>query len=442
MSTHADFYEKIKAYGENETIRRFHMPGHKGKTVYFGTDIAKYDVTETDKTDNLFFPQAELKEAEERAARLFGVKKTVFTAGGATAGNQTALSFFAGRKVLFERNVHISALNAAMLLDITPVFVYNEFDCSTGVVLPVTASAVKAGLDEEKDIAAVFLTSPNYYGLCADLTKIKKVCEERNVMLIVDNSHGAHLVFFENAPGMTVYGSHCADITVDSAHKTLPALTGAAMIHFNYEISREEICAHMLAFVSTSPSFLILSSLDFACSWCERNKDRFMPAKLRTDELRSALEKSGIITVKSAISDPLRICIAAGNAEEINAMLQDKGIIPEMQSGNCIVFMISPFNEEDDFYALESAFMTIKTDEPHQCDKAFPKAKIVCPQKKAFFSPTIETSVESSVGMTAARAVIPYPPGVPILIPGETITRETAEYLIANNTEKVTVCEI
>lgn len=442
MRSDAIFYEKIKKYGEDGSIHRFHMPGHKGRANFFGTGISRYDVTETNGTDNLFFPQKELIDAENRAAMLFGVKRTVFLAGGATLGNQTALSFFNGKKVLFERNIHISALNAAMLSDITPVFAYNGSDVATGVVLPISADEIEKKLDEEKDVSAVFITSPNYYGLCADLPKIKSICSHRGVKLIADNSHGAHLSFTGDIFSPLAAGSHCADITVDSAHKTLPSLTGAAMIHFNYDVSREDVCANMLAFASTSPSFLILSSLDYACEWCEKNREKFEEAKRRTDELKEKLESAGICVVRSEFYDPLRICIAAKNAAEIDKKLQNNGIIPEMQSGNCIVFMISPFNTEDDFSALKKTLLNTKIIPPEREERSFPKTVFARPLKTAFFGRKKGVLTEKSVGMIAARAVIPYPPGVPILIPGEIITRETADYLIMNKTEKVTVCEI
>ena len=124
----APFYNKIKQYAEDNSVRRFHMPGHKGKADFGFDPIMKYDVTEVERTDNLYFPQDALAEAEKLAAKLFDVKTTVFCAGGATLGNQTALSFFQNKKVLFERNIHISAFNAAMLLNIEPVFVYNKTD--------------------------------------------------------------------------------------------------------------------------------------------------------------------------------------------------------------------------------------------------------------------------------------------------------------------------
>jgi arginine/lysine/ornithine decarboxylase len=442
MDFNANFYKKIRQYGEDNTIHRFHMPGHKGNEKFFGTDIAAYDVTETEKTDNLFFPKNELIEAEQRAARLFGVKRTVFLAGGATLGNQTALSFFQGRKILFERNIHISALNAAMLLDIEPVFAYNGFDSHTGVVLPISPDDIQQKLDKEKDISAVFLTSPNYYGLCADIRSIKKICDKHAVKLIVDNSHGTHLVFSENCSGAPDYCSHMADITVDSAHKTLPSLTGAAMIHFNFEISREEICSHMLAFSSTSPSFLILTSLDYACSWCEKNKVRFQETNNKVDRLKKKLKSAGIHVIESDLYDPMRLCIAAKNASEIDLHLRGQGIISEMQTGNLIVFMFSPFNSDEDFSAIENALSKEHFERPDHNIKPFPETTMAIPSKTAFFGRNTETDVKKAVGKIAARAVIPYPPGVPILIPGELVTKENADFLMINNTKKVTVCEI
>ena len=394
----APFYNKIKQYAEDNSVRRFHMPGHKGKADFGFDPIMKYDVTEVERTDNLYFPQDALAEAEKLAAKLFDVKTTVFCAGGATLGNQTALSFFQNKKVLFERNIHISAFNAAMLLNIEPVFVYNKTDKKTGVVLPIEAIEIEKALNENSDIAAVFLTSPNYYGLCADCEEIKKICTNHGAILIVDNSHGAHLKFAGEGNDETVKGNHCADIIIDSAHKTLPVLTGGAFIHFNIDVKREDVSARMLAFGSTIP------------------------------------------VVSSKIHDPLRLCIAASNADEIDGELQKRNIMPEMCSGQCIVFMFSPFNSEEELELLDKTLIELAPEAPIETDGlSFPKTNFVCSPKDAYFGKTEETDVKDSVGRTAARSVIPYPPGVPILFPGEQITEQTANYLIKRNTEKVKV---
>ena len=436
----APFYNKIKSYAEDSSVRRFHMPGHKGKCDLGFDPVMKYDVTEVDRTDNLYFPQDALIESERLAAELFGVKTTVFCAGGATLGNQTALSFFSKKKVLFERNIHVSAVNAAMLLDIEPVFVYNRFDRKTGVVLPIEKEDIAETLKNDSDISAVFLTSPNYYGLCADGEEIKKVCHEYGVTLIVDNSHGAHLKFSGEDSDNAVKGNHCADIIIDSAHKTLPVLTGGAFIHFNIDVKREDVCARMLAFGSTSPSFLILSSLDFARAWCDENREMFKKTRNRIEELKDGLRSNGITVIESMIHDPLRLCIAAANAEEIDNELQKKNIIPEMSAGQCIVFMFSPFNSDEEIKLLENTLIELEPKQPVESeDFSFPKTNFVCTPKEAYFGKTNEIEIENAVGRTAARAVIPYPPGVPILLPGEQITEETAEYLKKHNTDKVKV---
>ena len=436
----APFYNKIKQYAEDNSVRRFHMPGHKGKADFGFDPIMKYDVTEVERTDNLYFPQDALAEAEKLAAKLFDVKTTVFCAGGATLGNQTALSFFQNKKVLFERNIHISAFNAAMLLNIEPVFVYNKTDKKTGVVLPIEAIEIEKALNENSDIAAVFLTSPNYYGLCADCEEIKKICTNHGAILIVDNSHGAHLKFAGEGNDETVKGNHCADIIIDSAHKTLPVLTGGAFIHFNIDVKREDISARMLAFGSTSPSFLILSSLDYARAWCEENGDKFKSTRKKIEAMKQRLTENGITVVSSKIHDPLRLCIAASNADEIDGELQKRNIMPEMCSGQCIVFMFSPFNSEEELELLEKTLIELVPEAPIETDGlSFPKTNFVCSPKDAYFGKTEETDVKDSVGRTAARSVIPYPPGVPILFPGEQITEQTANYLIKRNTEKVKV---
>ena len=436
----APFYNKIKQYAEDKSVRRFHMPGHKGKADLGFDPIMKYDVTEVERTDNLYFPQDSLIEAEKLAAKLFDVKTTIFCAGGATLGNQTALSFFQKKKVLFERNIHISAFNATMLLDIEPVFVYNKTDRETGVVLPIEANDIETALEKNNDISAVFLTSPNYYGLCTDCEEIKKICNSYGVTLIVDNSHGAHLKFAGNENDEATKGNHCADIIIDSAHKTLPVLTGGAFIHFNIDVNREDVCARMLAFGSTSPSFLILSSLDFARAWCEENREKFKATRKKIEEMKQRLKNNGITVVSSKIYDPLRLCIAASNADEIDEELQKRSIIPEMCSGQCVVFMFSPFNSEDEIDLLEKTLIELSPKAPMKTeDFSFPKTNFVCSPKDAYFGQTAEIDVKNAVGRTAARSVIPYPPGVPILFPGEQITEQTANYLIKRKTEKVKV---
>ncbi len=432
----APFYEKIKKYAENSEVRRFHMPGHKGNFDLFDEHITKFDVTELDTTDNLYSPQKELLEAERLASELFGVKRTVFCAGGATLGNQTALSFFEGRKVLFERNIHISVLNAAMLLDIEPVFAYNSINTQTGVVMPVEKQEIEETLRNDPDISAVFITSPNYYGLCADIRGIKQICEKYGVLLITDNSHGTHLAFFDNDSS----GSHCSDITVDSAHKTLPVLTGGAFLHFNTNISREEICSKMLAFGSTSPSFLILSSLDKARAWCEENIESFLQTKNNVNNVKSFLRSKNATVVESEICDPIRVCIACENAKETDLQLKKFNFIPEMCDGNCIVFMFTPFNRDSDFTDLIRAFSEIDFKAPIMpvC-QSLPETQIVCKMKEAFYGEKTESDIDSAVGRIAAEPIIPYPPGVPILIPGELITEKTAEYIKMYNTDKVKV---
>ena len=405
---------------------RFHTPGHKGNLGGIFSSVAKYDLTEISLTDNLFFPENEILGAEALASALFGSKTTVFSAAGATLCIQTALSLFAGKTVLFERNIHISAVNASILCGINPIFCTNDIS-EFGYPFPMTAEKIEKAL-LKTPASAVFLTSPNYYGLCADIPKIKRVCERFGAALIVDNSHGTHMKFTHDG-----IDAHCADIVIDSAHKTLPCLTGGAYLHFmsDFGPSYAEIKSKMLLFGSTSPSFLILASLDYARGWCEENKGEFLKTAKKVADLKANLEACGIHIADAEIYDPLRLCVTCGNAESVNSELENSGIYAEMCDGNSLVFLFSPFNSDTDFAVLEKALINL-------CEKTYNKGTFVsfepelCTDlKTAFFGKKAELPIEQTVGKTCAKAVIPYPPGVPVLLPGEKIKRETVEYLRA-----------
>ena len=234
---------------------RFHTPGHKGYLGGIFKEIANADVTELPVTDNLYCPQSVILQAEKSASSYFGSYITVFSAGGATLCIQTALSFFKGKKVIFERNSHVSVFNAAALLGIKPEFIYNRMSV---IPLPVTSEQVKDSLEKNPDAEAVFITSPNYYGLCADLSEIKKICEKYSVRLVIDNSHGTHLYEIDRISSP----QRNSDICIDSAHKTLPVLTSGAFLHINFVTDLNFVKNSMSVFGSTSPSFPVHASLD------------------------------------------------------------------------------------------------------------------------------------------------------------------------------------
>ena len=309
-----------------------------------------------------------------------------------------------------------------MLCGINPVFCYNNIS-EFGYPLPVTAEEIEKSLSKTS-AAAVFLTSPNYYGLCADIPAIKKVCEKFGAVLIVDNSHGTHMKFTHDGSD-----SHCADIVIDSAHKTLPCLTGGAYLHFMTDADYFEIKSKMLLFGSTSPSFLILASLDYARGWCEENGEKFALTARKIDEMKKELKNCGIHVAEFGIYDPLRLCVSCSNAKFVTSELEKRGIYAEMCDGNNIVFLFSPFNGNWDIDTLQKALVELCAKEYNVCRTAFVRTEFALDMKTAFFAKKRNVNIALAAEKICAKAVIPYPPGVPVLLPGERISAEAAEFL-------------
>lgn len=389
---------------------RFHTPGHKGYLGGIFKEIANADVTELPVTDNLYCPQSVILQAEKSASSYFGSYITVFSAGGATLCIQTALSFFKGEKVIFERNSHVSVFNAAALLGIKPEFIYNRMSV---IPLPVTSEQVKDSLEKNPDAEAVFITSPNYYGLCADLSEIKKICEKYSVRLVIDNSHGTHLYEIDRISSP----QRNSDICIDSAHKTLPVLTGGAFLHINFVTDLNFVKNSMSVFGSTSPSFPVLASLDYAREWLAHGGGESIR---RTGESVSDLKRC--IPFEIVESEPLRITVIDANAGKLAERMLENGIIYEMATPVSVVLLFSPFNTDFDFKTVKKFFMNIDI-KPKRPDSvfSFPETKRKVAYLDALFSDYEIVDSEQAVGRIAARNVLPYPPGVPVLLAGEEI---------------------
>ena len=428
MDFYAPLYTALKTL---PPFVRLHTPGHKGRAGMFGAFDA-LDLTELSVTDDLYRPENLIAQAEQAATAYFGTAHTVFSAGGATLCIQTALSFFAGKKVLFDRNVHCSAVNAAALLDIDAGFLYNRFDGSFGIPLPPDAQRLKEVLRDGR-YDAFFLTSPNYYGLRADLRRIYAVCKAAGVRLIVDNSHGSHLFLTdrENAAEKN------SDFAISSTHKTLPALTGGAYLHENMGLDVAEIKRNMRCFGSTSPSFPVLASLDYARAWCQTQGERAFretQEKLRT--LCGLLSSRGFRCF--AASDRLTLS-SRKNGKNLATALEAAGIYPEMCDENNVLMLFSPFNVRGDYEAVERFFQTPFAEEKELSFQPFPVLERPWGLRRAMLAQKQELPAGQAVGKIAAQLVVPYPPGVPILLYGEKITAQAAAFL---QRETDTVCVV
>ena len=251
----------------NKEHSYFAMPGHKmgkgfrGDAASLFNDILKADVTELPGLDNLHNPDGIIKEAEERLSALYGSKKSYFLVNGSTSGNMIAIfsSFKEGDKVIAERSCHTSIFNGIILRKLNPVYIYQDFDNRYNLGIELSEQNVLNAIRENPDAKGIILTSPNYYGAAINLENIIKEAKLHKMTVIIDGAHGAHFIASNNLPASPI--SIGADIVINSAHKTLPALTQSAYLHVNNEslISKADFYFHV--FNSTSPSYLLMASM-------------------------------------------------------------------------------------------------------------------------------------------------------------------------------------
>ncbi len=251
---------------------RLHMPGHKGAPIEPFGPLAAYDLTEVEGTDSLFEDDGPLKELEEIFTQLYGTRSSVISAGGSTLCIQAMLRLVAreGGKVIAGRNIHAAAVNAMALLGLEPVWVYPQRYTEERLIGRIAPADVAAVLQRESDICAVYITSPDYFGVMSDIEGIAEVAHAHGVPLLVDNAHGAHLRFLRGEDGRPLHPMQLgADLCCDSLHKTLPALTGAALLHCNREEYVPQLKGAMTVFGSTSSELpASMLSIDSTAAFC------------------------------------------------------------------------------------------------------------------------------------------------------------------------------
>ena len=411
----------------------FHTPGHKSAAQALPRDLLSLDFTELPDTDSLLEANGAILAAEEEAARLFGVARTLLSAGGCTLCIQTMLRLAAprGGTIICGRVLHRSAVNAMALLDLRPVWVLPRPDAGAGLPGRVCAQDVAAALDENQDAKAVYLTSPDYYGVLADIGAIGKVCKARGVPLLVDNAHGSHLRFLARDLHPASLG---ASMTACSAHKTLPVLTGGAWLNIADKNFAADAKEAMALFASTSPSYPVMASLDLCRAWlAQYGRAAFAALEEKVAELRALAAGRGIPSPRG-LCDPVRLAFNTGAAgvPGTNAAEHFRrcGVEPEYADASHVMLIPSPFNPDEDFERLARAVSTLPAGAPLDFPAALPRlpAPVATP-REAVFAAHEEVPLERAAGRVAAQAACPCPPGVPVVMPGEKITGEIAEFL-------------
>ena len=424
----------VKKYAESNP-HRLHMPGHKGANAI---GVETLDITEIDGADCLFKANGIIEKSRINASSLFGANTFYSTEGASLAIR--AMLYLAikhakenglNEKIVAGRNAHKSFLSACAVMNIEVDWLYAN-NCDSYLSCPITEHSFNEYLKSTKEPpCALYITSPDYLGNITKIEKLSKLCKEKDILLLVDNAHGAYTKFLENSLHPIDFG---ADMCTDSAHKTLPCLTGGAYLHINKDEKLKDLCLcandALALFGSTSPSYLILQSLDYVNIYL---------ASVGKTEIKTAAEKTEVLKIKlqkaqySLIGDePLKITIDAKaygyTGFELNEHLKSNGIISEFYDQDYLVLMVSPKTTDEDYLALEKALLSLKqkntiTKKP---PKLLPKKSVIS-FNNAIFSSSENVNVDNALGRISSGISVSCPPAVPIVVCGEVIDENAIE---------------
>ncbi len=444
MST---LYEQLKAYGASDYYG-FHMPGHKRNPRLMEGLPCEIDITEIEGFDDLHHPEGILKNAQEEAAGVWHADETFFLVNGSTVGILSALTGLLeeGDHVLLARNAHQSAYHAVELGKFVPVYLYPEIDPETDLACGITAQAVEEALTADPKIKAVLIVSPTYEGTVSEVGRIADAAHEKGVPLVVDEAHGAHFGFHpyfpENANELG------ADVVIHSLHKTLPALTQTALLHLNGErINRKRIVRALHMLQTSSPSYVLMASIDACTQRLKEDKDAlFDPYVALLKGLRTRLgELDHLKLTSTGVSDPSKLVLSVKEAgisslELYHTLLEEYHLQMEMAAGSYCLAMTSVGDTAEGFRRLEEALFAIdgslsgrRETKSAPAFTSGPAPEMVCTswemrrQADAHPDKVKERPWEESVGSISAEYAYLYPPGSPLLVPGERISARTAE---------------
>ena len=436
----------VREYAQKNSVR-LHMPGHKG-TKYLG--VEPIDITEIDGADVLYSPSGIILESENNATQLFGTAHTYYSTEGSSLCIKAMLAIAVangGDKplILAARNSHKAFIYAAALLDLDVEWIYpDEFShlCEC-IVTPEKLKKTLSGLDRKP--AAVYVTSPDYLGNILDIKGLADVCHAHKIPILVDNAHGAYLNFLEESSHPISLG---ADMCCDSAHKTLPVLTGGAYLHIS-KSADESFCniarEKLSLFASTSPSYLILQSLDMCNSYlCDGYREKLSCLCDRLSGMCERLADKGYLI---SAREPAKILVDASKSDFsgncLAKHLHSQGIEFEFSDSDCVVMMFTPDNCDADIARVERALLNFDITSADESDRIAPEF-IAIPHRsmsirEAIFAPSEKISVENATGRICAAPTVSCPPAVPIVVSGEIISEEHIRLFEYYGIEKISV---
>ncbi len=458
----APFFEALRDYITKDMVA-FHTPGHKyGEGIdpefieLVGKTVFEIDLCELPEVDNLHDPEHVLKEAMELAAQAYGVEHTFFLVNGSTCGNNTMVLTVCdpGDQILIPRNVHKSVISGILLSGAIPVYITPTWDKELGIDHNLTPESVEQALTRYPNVKGLFLVNPTYYGVTSDIRAIAEICHRHGKPLLVDEAHGPHLHFHEDYPLSAVDAG--ADMVVQSTHKIIAGMTQTSMLHINegrVDLNRARKVLQLLQ--STSPNYVLLASLDTARRQMALHGHQLLTHALQISEwARAEINKiPGLYCFgKERIGFPglydldltkltINVSHLGLSAFDCIDILNERFLIQsEMATLTNLLEIVTFGNTQRDMERLVEALREIAREihtqgVPSQLQPlvqqmdlpALPEA--VLTPREAFYARTESVSFRKSAGRICTEIVSPYPPGIPILVPGERITQELVDYI-------------
>ena len=461
-----NIFDKLKNYSDSDYYA-FHMPGHKRNLdLMDGTSPYRIDITEIDGFDDLHHAEGILRDAQERAARVYHADETHFLVNGSTVGILSAIlgTTEKGDSILVARNCHKSVYHAIYLNELDPVYLYPKFDTEQGLSTEIDAADVQKALEEHPKIRAVMIVSPTYDGVVSDIEKIAEIVHAKGCPLIVDEAHGAHFGFDPYFPkSANIYG---ADLVINSLHKTLPALTQTALLHVNGDmVNRRKVKQYLDMLQTSSPSYILMASIDACIGMLEETletrsdarsdykyKNIFSEYANRIEALRKDLKRLKYLKIIQTDNtdryDRSKFVISVKHApmsshELYEILLHRYHLQMEMLAGTYVLAMTTVGDTQEGLDRLRDALLeidkeidtkqgrpaAIETDLPLSgrqpaLEKVWTIAEAVNRRDKIQ-----KRSFEDSIGCISVEYAYLYPPGSPLIVPGERITKEAVEIL-------------
>ena len=454
MSNKTPLLDEVLKYKKEENLI-FSMPGNKCGKVFLKDNIGKefvdtmgyLDITEVDPLDNLHAPEGIILEAQQLLAKTYGVKKAYFMVNGSTGGNLCSIfaAFNEGDEVLVERNCHKSIYNGLILRKLKVKYIEPLIDEKLGIFLPPDKKNIYDAIEECENLKGIILTYPSYFGITYDIEEVLLDLKKRGLKIVVDSAHGAHFIANNKLP-KAIYG--IPDYVVLSAHKTLPALTQGSYLLSNTDDNDVEF--YLNTFMTTSPSYLIMSSLDYARYYLdEYGYDEYERLINKAEKYRSiinSLNKVHIISKEDLAEDydidKSRYIVTVSkeySGHKLLEYLREQGIQCEMSFASGVVLLLSPINDDDDFKKLLKSFENLQLKDIRQDNYSkyysFIPKKVLEPYE-VFKKECKYIKINEADKNIACEAIIPYPPGIPLLCPGEVIKKEAIDIIddyISNN---------